>query len=213
MRLTKLGHACVRLTDADRTLLVDPGSFSEPAAALEGAQAVLITHEHADHVDAGTLRAALAADSALHVWAPAAVAADYGDRATAVGPGETFEAAGFTVGTYGGQHALIHTAVPLCANVGYRVSDGAASMYHPGDSFAVPTDPVSLLLLPTSGPWLSAGAAIDFATAVRAPRAVQVHDALLSDLGTMATERIVGGVLGTYGVGLSHLGLGEDVEV
>jgi L-ascorbate metabolism protein UlaG (beta-lactamase superfamily) len=212
MRLTKLGHACVRLTEGDRTLVLDPGAFSEPAAALEGAQAVLITHEHADHVDVEAVTAALAADSALHVWAPTAVAAGFGDRATAVGPGETFEAAGFTIGTYGGQHAPIHTAIPLCANVGFRVTDGQASVYHPGDSYAVPTDPVSLLLLPTSGPWLSVGAAIDFATAVRAPKAVQIHDALLSDLGATVTENIVGGVIGQYGVAFSHLGLGESVS-
>ena len=46
---------------------------------------------------------------------------------------------------FGGQHALIHPAIPMIANLGYLV-DG--SVYHPGDSFTVPTAPVSTLLLP-----------------------------------------------------------------
>jgi L-ascorbate metabolism protein UlaG (beta-lactamase superfamily) len=213
MRLTKLGHACVRLTDGDRTLLLDPGSFSDPAAALEGAQAVLVTHEHADHVDTDALTAALAADSALHVWAPAAVAAGFGDRATAVAAGESFDAVGFAVRAYGGQHALIHPSVPMCANVGFRVAAGESAVYHPGDSFTVPTDPVSVLLLPTSGPWFSLAAAADFAIATRAPRVHQIHDALLSDLGSAVTERVFAGVTAPFGITLTHLGVGEDADV
>src|SRR3954471_22707423 len=68
MELTKHGHACVVLSDGDRRLVVDPGVFTEPEA-LDGATAVLITHEHADHLAADRLRAALDADPALEVWA------------------------------------------------------------------------------------------------------------------------------------------------
>ncbi len=54
--LTKLGHSCVRITDGDRTLVIDPGVFSDAARAVEGADAVLITHEHPDHIDADVVR-------------------------------------------------------------------------------------------------------------------------------------------------------------
>jgi L-ascorbate metabolism protein UlaG (beta-lactamase superfamily) len=213
MLLTKFTHACVRVEADGGALVVDPGAFSEAEEALAGVGAVLITHEHADHVDAAALHAALERDSALHVWAPPTVAADYGDRATSVAAGESFQVAGFTVSTYGGQHAVIHPLVPMCANVGFHIAAGTASIYHPGDSFAVPTEPVSGLLLPTSGPWMSAGQAVDFAVQVRAPRAYQVHDALLSELGGGVTERIVGGLVGTYGVELEHLAVRASVEV
>ena len=49
MRLRKLGHACVRLEQAGVTLVIDPGSFSAPDA-LDGANAVLITHEHVERI-------------------------------------------------------------------------------------------------------------------------------------------------------------------
>ena len=45
MRITKFGHACVRLEHGGQALVVDPGSFTE-REALDGATAVLVTHEH-----------------------------------------------------------------------------------------------------------------------------------------------------------------------
>ena len=46
MRLTKLGHACVRLDKDGAALVIDPGVWSQAAEALSGASAVLVTHEH-----------------------------------------------------------------------------------------------------------------------------------------------------------------------
>ena len=43
-------------------LVIDPGSFSDAAAALDGATAVMVTHEHPDHLDADAIRAALSSD-------------------------------------------------------------------------------------------------------------------------------------------------------
>jgi L-ascorbate metabolism protein UlaG (beta-lactamase superfamily) len=49
MRLTKLGHSCVRLEKDGPVLVIDPGTWSDASTALTGASAVLITHEHAGH--------------------------------------------------------------------------------------------------------------------------------------------------------------------
>ena len=59
MKLTKFTHACVRLEKDGRVLVIDPGHFSETEEALAGAEAVLITHEHADHMDVDAVLAAL----------------------------------------------------------------------------------------------------------------------------------------------------------
>ena len=64
MRLTKLGHACVRLAKNGSNLVIDPGVWSGPGA-LDGASAILITHEHPDHLDTEAVLAALAADPEL----------------------------------------------------------------------------------------------------------------------------------------------------
>lgn len=214
MRIQKLTHACVRVEDGDRALALDPGTFSETAEALDGVAAILVTHEHVDHVDAGAVRAALAADSSLRLYAPAPVTAQFdGDQAVTVEAGQSYDIGGFTVRTYGGQHAVIHPLVPMCANVGYRIVSGDAAVYHPGDSFAVPEEPVSTVLVPTSGPWMKMAEAIDYLVAVRAPRAVQVHDALLSDLGRGIVERQVGALGGRYGVEFHHLDVRGTTDV
>lgn len=56
MRLIKYGHSCIRLEKDDHAIVIDPGSFSE-REPLDGADAVLITHEHGDHLDTSKLRA------------------------------------------------------------------------------------------------------------------------------------------------------------
>ena len=77
MRLTKLGHSCVRLEKDGATLVIDPGGWSEPTAALQDAAAVLVTHEHPDHLDPDAVRAALSADPDLTLHANQSVAVQF----------------------------------------------------------------------------------------------------------------------------------------
>ena len=180
MQLTKFTHACVRLDDGERHLVIDPGVFSEVEQALEGVSAVLITHEHPDHIAVDRVRAALGKDSRLRLYAPSSVTGDLaglGEQVVTVSPGDRFEAGGFPVSAHGGQHAVIHPMIPVIANVGYLIE----GVYHPGDSFTVPTEPVQTLLLPTNAPWSKASEVVDFAISVRAPRMHQIHDSLINE--------------------------------
>jgi L-ascorbate metabolism protein UlaG (beta-lactamase superfamily) len=183
MRLIKYTHACVRLERDGGQLLIDPGMWAEDEAFVN-ASAVLVTHEHADHIDADRLAAARSANPALPVYAPAAVAEEF-DGITAVSPGDTFEAAGYQVRVVGGAHAEIFEGLPGCANVGYVV-DG---VYHPGDSVFVPDVPVETLLVPTSAPWLKLREALEFVRAVKPRRAFSIHDAMLSERGEQNVDR------------------------
>jgi L-ascorbate metabolism protein UlaG (beta-lactamase superfamily) len=186
MQLTKYTHACVRLVDGDRRLVIDPGEWSEPAA-LDGVSAVLVTHEHPDHVDVDRLRSARAADPTLTIWASAGAAAALGDvdGVVTVAPGDQFTAGGFEVRAVGGSHAEIYEGLPGCDNVGF-VIDGA---YHPGDALHVPDIEVSTLLVPAAAPWLKLAEALDFVRAVRPGRAYPIHDAMLSDIGLAGYDR------------------------
>jgi L-ascorbate metabolism protein UlaG (beta-lactamase superfamily) len=197
----------VRLDDDDRALVVDPGMFSELSAALDGADAVLITHEHPDHVDVDRVRAAARADSRLRIWAPPnlAGALDLGDQVVAVTPGERFQAAGFDVEVFGGQHGLLHPTVPMVQNNCYLIDE---AVYHPGDSVIVPTKPVQLLLLPIHAPWSSTADAMDFVVSVRPPKAIQIHDALLNEQGLAFVEAHVARIGGEHGVEYTHVDVG-----
>lgn len=67
MKIRHLVHSCLLIEMAGRRLLVDPGSFSGeavralPQEVLAGLDAVLITHQHPDHVDPELLGDVLAA--------------------------------------------------------------------------------------------------------------------------------------------------------
>lgn len=211
MQLTKYTHACIRLDDGDRKLVIDPGIFSEVDQALDGVEAVLITHEHVDHIDADRLQAAAKANSRLRVWAPAAVADSLdslGEQVVAVGAGESFDAGGFAVRTFGGQHALIHPSIPVVANVGYLIEN---SIYHPGDSFTVPPEPVTTLLAPLHAPWSKTAEVIDFVVAVRAPKVHQVHDSLLTDVGRGFVQAHLARIGAEHGSEYSYLAPGTTV--
>jgi L-ascorbate metabolism protein UlaG (beta-lactamase superfamily) len=186
MELIKYTHACVRLENDGRVLLVDPGIWAEEAA-FDGVSEVLVTHEHFDHVDVERL--AKAGD--VLVYAPATIVeklSEAGVRTQTVALGDTFEAAGFSVRAVGGLHAEIYDGLPGCANLGY-VIDG--TLYHPGDSFFVPDAQVETLLVPLSGPWFKLAEAIDFVRAVKPVRAFPIHDAMLSDKGQAGMDNWV----------------------
>lgn len=213
MQLTKFTHSCVRLDDGDRTLVIDPGAFSEVSAALDGADAVLITHEHFDHIDLDQVKAAARRDPRLRIWAPEPVAvslAELGEQVLTSAPGQAFEAAGFGVRTFGGQHALIHPTIPVVPNVGYLIEH---TVFHPGDSFIVPPAPVGLLLVPIHAPWSKTAEVIDFVVSVRAPRSVGIHDALLTDTGRGLVETHVGRVGGEHGCDYTHLAPADTLEL
>ena|SRR5258705_9699689 len=194
MRLIKFAHACVRLESDGGVLVIDPGVFSD-AAALDGADAVLVTHEHADHLNVDALVAAIGARPGLRVFTAAAVAPKLDAVAgavTAVAPGDRFEAAGYQVQAFGGTHAEIHPDIPRVANVAFLVN---GLVYHPGDSLFAPEDTtVDTLLLPVSGPWLKTGEAVDFARAVAPRQALAIHEALFNEVGLGLVDNIFKGL-------------------
>ncbi|MGY1663663.1 MBL fold metallo-hydrolase [Geodermatophilus sp. SYSU D00705] len=212
MELTKHGHACVVLSEDGRRLVIDPGAFTDPTA-LDGASAVLVTHEHVDHFAPDVLRAAMDADAGLEVWTNRSVAGQLeglGTRVHVVGDGDAVTVAGFDVTVHGELHAVIHPDLPRIPNVGFLVG---GQVFHPGDALTVPEEPVSTLLLPVHAPWSKVSEVIDYVRAVDADQAFAVHDGLLNDTGL----GVVGGMLGERGPGTptpySRLAPGDSVDL
>lgn len=183
MQITKFGHACVRFEHAGSVVVVDPGMFTE-VAALEGAGAVLITHEHPDHYLVDHLRATTAPVFTIAGVADqiTAQAPDLKARVHVVAPGDTFDA-GLEVQAVGEWHAVIHPEFPRIANTGYLLRLGDVLAYHPGDALTAPPQPVDLLCLPVCAPWMRAAEAVEFAREVAAPRNLAIHDRVYSEAG------------------------------
>ncbi|MFF9250188.1 MBL fold metallo-hydrolase [Streptomyces globisporus] len=196
LTLTKKTHSCVRIEKEGRVLVIDPGGFSEDDAAL-GADVMLVTHEHPDHFNEARLRAGLEANPAAEVWTLRSVAeqlsAAFPGRVHTVGDGDAFSAAGFDVTVHGELHAVIHPDIPRITNVGFLV-DG--SVFHPGDALTVPERPVDTLLLPVMAPWSKISEVIDYVREVKPRRAIDVHDALLTDLARPVYDNQIGALGG-----------------
>lgn len=214
LTLTRHGHACVRLTrDDGARLVLDPGSFSDVATALDGVDAVLVTHEHLDHVDTDAVVAATGRGT--QVWAPAAVVEQLAAAGAAVAglhavqPGDALTVGGLDVQVLGGWHEVIHPDVPRLTNVAYLVED---AVLHPGDSFTLPPAgaAVRVLLEPVGAPWLRMADAVDHVRAVAPDRVVPIHDATLSDAGRTLAARLLGQLTAARVV---EPAAGEPVEV
>ncbi|MFE2032521.1 MBL fold metallo-hydrolase [Streptomyces scopuliridis] len=210
MRLTKKTHACVRLEKDGRTLVIDPGGFTEDDAT-DGADALLVTHEHPDHFNEGHLRAGLEANPAAELWTLRSVAdrmsAAFPGRVHTVGHGDTFSAAGFDIQVHGELHAVIHPDIPRITNVGYLV-DG--SVFHPGDALTVPDHPVETLLLPVQAPWSKISEVIEYVREVKPRRSFDVHDALLTELARPVYDTQIGSLGGAEH---GRLAPGRSVEL
>ena len=182
MRLTKLGHACVRIEQDGAVLVLDPGMFTD-RGAVDGATAVLVTHAHPDHLDVENLRATDApvysiaeVHDALREQAP-----DVAERVSVVRPGDELDL-GVAVRAVGELHAEIHPDLDRLHNCGFLVA-GEPRVFHPGDALTRPEAPVDVLLVPSSAPWLRSRDAIDLARDVGAPRTLAIHDRIYSEAG------------------------------
>ncbi len=190
MRISHLGHACLLIEVRGRRVLVDPGAFSHDWHAIPDLDAVVVTHQHADHVDAthlpallaGSRRARLLVEGALHGDASLLGLTAGDDRVEALSPGDRVELdGGVVLEAVGGQHAVIHDEIPRIGNVGLLVSaEGEPTLFHPGDAYEYAPEGVDVLAVPLAAPWASFKETVAFARAVRPGALVPVHDSVLS---------------------------------
>ncbi|MCT9931370.1 MBL fold metallo-hydrolase [Planotetraspora sp. A-T 1434] len=209
MKLTKLGHACWRLEKDGSTLVIDPGKFSGESL-LEGARAVLITHEHFDHVDVEQLSKA---SSGLEVWTCQAVADQLGDipaKVQVVRDGDAFTTAGFGVRVIGEWHAPTYPDAPIIQNVGFLVDE---EVFYPGDAFTPPGVEVPTLLVPTTAPWLKLPESIEYLRQVRPARAYSTHDGLANDIGLMLIDSWLGMEAEKQKTDMRRIPVGDSVEL
>src|SRR4051812_14110075 len=124
MELIKYEHACFTVEKDEQLLVVDPGEFSSDFIAPEHAIGIIITHEHADHLDHEKIAAIIDKNPDAIIIGPEAITSQIEAFETkSVTPGETITIGPFSLEFFGGKHAVIHSSIPVIENLGVLVND------------------------------------------------------------------------------------------
>lgn len=208
MKITKFGHACILVEEGEARILIDPGSYSVGQNDLENVDAVLVTHEHSDHVDLNSLQSIISKNPNVRIITNEHVRDDIEIEkitAEAVKSGDFLTIHGIGIEVVGEWHAYMHKSVQRCMNIGFIVG---GRLLHPGDSLVDIDKKIDILALPVAGPWLKLSEAIDYALEIKPKVCFPVHDGILKKIGS--TNEIPPKVLGAVGIKFEILEIGKE---
>lgn len=177
MKITKLGHCCLLIEIKGKRVLTDPGSYTvEAHSKLENIDYILFTHEHLDHYHLESLKVLLIKNPQAEIYANSSVGellTKEGIKHTLINSGDATSLGGISVVGIGEKHAQMHSSIPLSVNIGFLIEQ---KLWYPGDAFTNPEQPIEILALPVSGPWMKIGEAIDYALLLKPKKAFPIHD-------------------------------------
>jgi len=187
MRITHLGHACLLVETGGQRILIDPGVYSPGIVDVTGLDIILVTHQHADHVDLHRLPTVLEANPQARLYAEpqaAAVMAEAGIGSEHMAAGEELSFGRVLIMPVGEKHALINEALPRIGNLGVVIRvEGEPSLFHPGDAYDGQPGQIDILAVPLNAPWTASRDTVSFAQRIAPRVSVPIHDVLLSAIG------------------------------
>jgi len=181
MKISKLGHCCFVAEPKDGIrVMTDPGAFSTMQNEVRSISAILITHEHQDHLHIESLKKVLANNPQAFVITNTAVGKlldEAGIKYTKIEEGQKYDLNGVNIIGFGNIHAEIYGTYGQVQNTGYMIGN----LCYPGDAFVYPDAHVDILALPVTGPWMRIKDAIDYAKNINPRLVFPVHDAHIHD--------------------------------
>lgn len=188
MQLTHLGHAALLVEMADTRILVDPGNLTAGWEGLRDLGAILVTHQHPDHLDVERLPQLLAVNKKAELVVDpgsAEVLREKGIGVT-VHDGSPLSVGGGAVQVHpvGALHAVINEAIPRIPNIGVRLeAEGEPRLYVTGDALDGEPGEIDVVAFALAAPWCASKETTAFLKRLDAPVAVPVHDGIVSPAG------------------------------
>ena len=178
MKITKFGHCCLLIEEGDLRLLTDPGDYNK-TPDVENLDAILVTHEHGDHLHLDALRKILEKNPTAQVITHQSVGKILFDANlpyTLISDKEEIILKDIKIESFGTEHACVHPDLPTVQNTGFLIAE---KLFYPGDSFHQPGKLVRFLALPVAGPWMKLSEAIEYAKALKPEAVFPIHDGML----------------------------------
>lgn len=214
MKITKYAHCCLLLEFNGAKILTDLGSWNSEIPEVSDLNAILITHEHADHFDIEKLKTLLSKNPQAKLITHAAVGAklqEAGIEYTSIESGERIEVGGVSIESCGTDHAIIYGSTSPCRNTGYLIAD---TFYIPGDALHdTPSKQIEILALPTGGPWMKVSEAIDYAKQLKPKVVIPIHDAMYTEeVRSSSIPRWIGAPIEEARIKFVNMGNGSSEE-
>lgn len=187
MHIAKYLHSCLLIENGDNKILFDPGKFSFTEGLVKpenfhGLSAVIITHQHPDHIDDDSLRKILDSNPSAIVITNTEVhvrLAKQGISAEVLEDG-AHKIGNITIKAIAAEHAkLLNAEIPQ--NIAYVVNE---ILLHPGDSFDHNLDiykGIPILALPIMAPWTKELEVAEFARRMAPQQIIPIHDGYAKD--------------------------------
>ena len=176
MRVTKYPQSCLVIEDHGQKLLIDPGTLVSQAYQADefsGINSILLTHEHADHVDDRYIKKLILDNKAIEIVGNQSTANLFPGLVTRiVSDGESFDLVGFKLVAHELPHCKMVDGSPGPQNTGYVIN---SVFFHPGDGIEVENLAVDSAAVPIAGPDISPRDIFGFVKQLGCKTVVPVH--------------------------------------
>lgn len=210
MKITKIGHCCLVVEDKGVKIMTDPGNYTTTQDDVTGIHAILITHEHADHLHIESLKKVLTNNPTARVITNTAVSvilAKEGIPFEIVSHKDETSVGELLIQGFGDTHAEIYISIPPVENTGYMIGE---RLFYPGDALYNPDVPVDILALPVAGPWVKISDAIEYCREIHPKIVFPVHDGMLAD--PVRSQHMPAMILDKVGINFITFSNGETKE-
>ena len=181
MKVTKFGHSCLLIQEGEARVLIDPGVWSRGFQELQNLNAILITHEHPDHLDSEALKIVLKNNPSVKIYTnkgAGKILSENGIAFELLENGQSTKLNGVLIEGFGEKHAAIYKDIPEVDDTGYMIAE---KFFYSGDALHMPPKPVEVLAMTAYAPWGTIQDIVDQVKKINPKICFPVHDGILKN--------------------------------